>query len=129
MRHALAALALVGCTSHREPPPRVPASSPDARCTLDITDKRILVDGERGTREQAIAYCKRMPGGAVVTVDDTSSPAWTEMRTALWEHDVRFHVRGRLCWASKPDGCLGIRHVPFEPRVQRITATPPVTSE
>jgi hypothetical protein len=121
----MACLVAVACGGHSEPPtPRGPLASPDLRCTLRISQRGVLVDGEPMSRADAVAYCKGTAGGAIVVIEDNAATewdakaramvviednatkaVWDETRAALQRERVRIYVRGPLCYDPRVLGC------------------------
>jgi hypothetical protein len=97
---ALVAMVFVGaCAS-----PRAPHAPIAARCTVRPTARGLFVDGERMSRGEAVAYCRRTSEGAVVILDE--DPAHGDAtRDALEREGVRVYVRGPLCHDPRPGGC------------------------
>jgi hypothetical protein len=93
------------------------------RCTLRISQRGILVDGDPRSRAEAVAYCKRTAGAVVVIegntrrewnsaargiveLRDTALEAeWDATRLALEREGVRIYVRGPLCYDPRRLGC------------------------
>jgi hypothetical protein len=92
------------------------------RCTLRISPRGTLVDGEPMSRAEAVAYCKRTAGGAIVVMEDNDAHQWTETRSALEREGVRIYVRGPLCYDPKPLGCRP--RLKPEPRVESRRVLP-----
>lgn len=114
------------------------------RCSLRISQRGILVDGDPRSRADAVAYCKRTAGavvviednarrewdkaaGAMVEIKDTAIHAeWDATRLALQREGVRIYIRGPLCNDPRPLGCRPTREpTPDASRV--IVGKPPVT--
>jgi hypothetical protein len=97
---ALVAVMFVGACA----PPRAPHPPVAARCTVRATARGLFVDGERMSRGEAVAYCRRTTEGAVVILDE--DPAHGDAtRDALEREGVRVYVRGPLCHDPRPRGC------------------------
>ena len=99
-------LAVVGAAIGCAPTHPTHAPRSDARCTVRISERGTFVDGERTTQADAIARCKRAPGGAVLVVEDDQLRAESDAtRVALERERVRVYVLQPLCHEPQPLGC------------------------
>jgi hypothetical protein len=83
-------------------PPAAPSSGAmpcygnATRCTVRITAKGIYVDGDRTTRDAAVAACKRT-ACALVALDEGASPdEWKALQTALRRAGISISMRGTV---------------------------------
>jgi hypothetical protein len=98
----MAALALAtGCGTRHEPPHAttsqslpVQRSPSETRCTLRVSTKGILVDGDRKSRAEAVATCKRTAGAIVIIDDNAPADEWKALQTALGREGVPLLMRG-----------------------------------
>jgi hypothetical protein len=114
---AIACVLAVGCGGQHESA-REPSQS---RCVLRISERGTLADGEWMSRGDAVAYCKRALGGAVVVAeykDDEIAHEIALTKTALEQEGVRVYVRGAICYEPERFGCRP------RPRVERMPRPP-----
>lgn len=100
---AWAVVAVVGCGGQRSAP--ATAAQPHVRCVLRLSAGGMFVDGERASREDAIAQCKRTSGAIVVIEGGAPSGAWDATRAALEHEGVWFYVRGPICHGLYRESC------------------------
>ena len=53
------------------------------RCALRVTGQGLIIDGKRGTLEEALAACKTAGGADVVVTGDARHGDWIELEAAL----------------------------------------------
>lgn len=81
---------------HTPTPPTKAASNEQkpARCSIRVTERGILVDGDPMTREQAVALCKQRSTALVELADGAKEAEWSELRALLVAAGVTILMRG-----------------------------------
>src|SRR5688572_11335590 len=82
-----------GCVSHHGNEAAVRTTSHE-RCTLRMSDRGMLVDGEPVSPAAAIERCKRAGAAIVVIEDSVSCSQWEPTRSALRRERVAIYMRG-----------------------------------
>ena len=105
--HAATCVLAMGCASN-EPRSSHGVSGLDrTRCTLRISRRGTVVDGEPMLRAEAVKYCKRTAGATVVIEDDVPCNYWEEVRAELQRSGIAIFVRG-------PTGDFAMRGIPAD---------------
>jgi hypothetical protein len=76
--------------------PGTGSSTQPARCTVRVSAEGIFVDGEKRTRDEAVAACKKTDGAMVTVTGDARQGDWDELRAALQAVGVKIYLRGEL---------------------------------
>ncbi len=85
-----------GSGSRVRPAVAIPSDAGPARCTVRITAEGITVDGDKLSRDDAVARCKATEGAMVTVTGDARQGDWDELRAALQAVGVKIYIRGQL---------------------------------
>lgn len=77
-----------------------PGDAGPARCTVRVSAEGITVDGNKVSRDDAVAKCKGTEGAMVTVTGDARQGDWDELRAALQAVGVKIYIRGQL-WDGK----------------------------
>lgn len=111
----LACVLAIGCGGQRESA-REPSQ---ARCVVRISERGTFVDGERMSRGDVVAHCKRAPGGAVLAAEYPSAAIESELeqtKSALDREGVRVYREGPICYEPGREGCRPRTPARIQPR-------------
>jgi hypothetical protein len=101
---AIACVLALGCGGQHESA-REPSQD---RCVVRISERGTFVDGERMSRADAVAHCKRAPGGAVLASEYPNAAIESELeqtKSALDREGVRVYRQGAICYEPGREGC------------------------
>lgn len=74
----------------------IPTDAGPARCTVRVGAEGITVDGNKVSRDDAVAACKATEGAMVTVTGDARQGDWDELRAALQAVGVKIYIRGQL---------------------------------
>jgi len=64
------------------------------RCSIRVTSKGVMVDGDPVSLDRAVALCESREEALVELGEDVSNSEWKELRSALTEAGVKVLMRG-----------------------------------